>query len=484
MSRCTFALILTLLLATAPAAGFPIGDNCWPNTVSIGLVAGHSFPLVRQANVGWVRITIPWREVNPDPGVWNFGGIESLVSQAEAQGLQVLAILSTAPEWAGGGPLGIRPPEDVSLWREFVRRTADRFNGRIAAYEVWNEPNFLDIGINGVGWDRPLDSPPLYTDYLRVAAQEIRAEAPEALVVAPVTSSRPDERTEALFGLIESENASRFVDVISFHANGFNRVYDDVTADVDRSLELLDTQNPSNTGKPIWITEMGWLGAPSGREEVGGENAQRDLIRRIVEEMAGGFGCIWPTGFAIEPDNGWSEHAITHAFIFELIDTGDDTSGVYRADLTAKAVVEQYLRTLAFPARQTSGPWHVEVNRNCSGRNCSFTAGRVELAGAPADPVYHWDFGDGAPHESAGASVSHQYQNPGRYFVRLGVEDRTTRVSLGSAIVLVNASGSAASHGAGLGQLPPDTEAAAATLGRAKPGRAAATRPVERRPQP
>lgn len=445
MPRLILSLLLVLAVAAAPTMGFPIADNCWPNVVSIGVVAGHSFPLVRQANAGWVRITIPWREVNPDPGVWDFRGIENMVAQAEGNGLEILAILSTAPEWAGGGPLGIRPPEDISLWRQFVRRTATRFAGRIAAYEVWNEPNFLDIGITGVGWDRPLESPPLYTDYLKAAAQEIRSVAPDALVAGPVTSSRPDERTEMLFRQLETEGAAPFMDLVSFHANGFDRRFDEVATDVDRSLALLDTLNPSNAGKPIWITEMGWFGGPSGRENVGGENAQRDLIRRIFERMAGGFGCTWPVGFASEPDNGWSEHAITHAFIFELIDTGEDTSGIYRADGTPKRVVNEYLQTLAFPARQTSGPWHVDVGRNCSGRTCTFMAGTVELADPSADPIYLWDFGDGTQEQSTGAGVSHQFPEPGRYFVRLGVEDAVTQISLGGAIMLVRVGGSAAS---------------------------------------
>ncbi|MGH9379464.1 MAG: PKD domain-containing protein, partial [Thermoanaerobaculia bacterium] len=384
-----------------------------------------------------------WRDVNPAPNVWDFNGVNGVVTAAQSQGLQVLAVLSTAPEWAGGGPLGTVPPGNVGLWREFVRRTAAQFAGRIAAYEIWNEPNLRDIGIHGVGWDRPLDAAPFYTDYLVAAAQEIRAAAPGTLVVGPVSSSEPNDRTETLYQQLETRGASPFVDVVSFHANGAGRVFSEVRANIDRSLSILNSRNPSNAGKPIWITEFGWFGGSAGREGVGGEVAQRDLIQRLVERMAGAYGCISPIGFAVEPDNGWSEHAITHAFIYTLIDLEDDPSGVYRADHSPKRVVTEYLRALSFPARQTSEPWHVAVTPSCSGTTCTFAAGSVELAGGPVQPVYHWFFGDGSRGEAAGASISHTFPRPGRYFVRLGVEERTTHISLGGSVILVRVGGSA-----------------------------------------
>lgn len=446
---------LLAAVVASPGNAFTLGPNCWPNAVTLGVNAGHTFDLVRDANLGWARITIPWRDVNPAPNVWNFNGINSVVTAAEREGLQILAVLSTAPQWAGGGEFGTVPPENVGLWREFVRRTAEQFAGRIAAYEVWNEPNLRDIPIHGVGWDRPLDARPFYTDYLRAASQEIRAAAPGTLVVGPVSSSRPNDRTELLYQQLEARGASQFVDVVSFHANGTDRVFSDVVADIQRSLNLLTSRNPSNAGKSIWITEFGWFGGSAGREEIGGEVAQRQLIERLVQRMAGAHGCISPIGFAVEGENGWSEHAITHAFIFTLLDIEGDPSGLYRGDQAPKRVVQEYLRSLPFPARQTSEPWHVEVTRGCSGTNCSFAAGPVELAGGPVEPVYHWAFGDGSRAQTtAGATVSHAFPRPGHYFVRLGVEDRTTRIVLGGGVFLLRVGGSGASEGPTVEHMP------------------------------
>lgn len=183
--------------------------------------------------------------------------------------------------------------------------------------------------------------------------------------------------------------------------------------------------------------------------------AQRQLIERLVQRMAGAHGCISPIGFAVDGDNGWSEHAITHAFIFTLLDIEGDPSGLYRGDQAPKRVVQEYLRTLPFPARQTSEPWHVEVTRDCSGTTCSFAAGPVELAGGPVVPVYHWAFGDGSRAQSTtGATVSHAFPRPGRYFVRLGVEDRTTRIVLGGGVFLLRVGGSGASEGPAVERVP------------------------------
>lgn len=455
-SRHLLSTGLLAALVAGPGHAFTVDANCWPNTVNLGVNAGHTFDLARDANLGWVRITIPWRDVNPAPNFWNFNGVNAVVTAAERQGVQILAVLSTAPEWAGGGEFGTVPPEDVGLWREFVRRTAQQFAGRIAAYEIWNEPNLHDIGIPGVGWDRPLDSPPFYTDYLEAAAQEIRAAAPGTLVVGPVSSSQPDDRTALLYQQLETRGASPFIDVVSFHANGTDRVFSEVVADVQSSLDLLDGRNPSNAGKPIWITEMGWFGGSAGRQDVGGEAAQRELIEGLVQRMAGAYGCISPIGFAVEGDNGWSEHAITHAFIYTLIDLENDPSGVYRSDHAPKRVVTEYLRALPFPARQTSEPWHVEVMRNCSGTTCTFAAGPLELAGGPVQPVFHWQFGDGSRVESTGATVSHTFPRAGRYFVRLGAEERTTRLALGGGMFLLRVGGGSggASGEPGLERVP------------------------------
>ena len=65
-----------------------------------------------------------------------------------------MGLIDYSVGWASGGSGGgvvFGPPTDLAAWEEFVSDTAKHFKGRIAAYEVWNEPDvaFFWNGIDG-----------------------------------------------------------------------------------------------------------------------------------------------------------------------------------------------------------------------------------------------------------------------------------------------------------------------------------------------
>ncbi len=307
--------------------------------MTLGVNADGAFGLARDANLGSVRVNLRWRQIHPAPGTWDFSTADQIVGGAEARGLEVLGILSTAPEWAGGGPHGTVPPADTGLWREFVGRVAERYAGRIAAYEIWNEPNLEDAGL-GVGWDRPVATEPTYAEYLEIAAGEIRSRAPGTLVVAPGTSSEPDERTVKLFRQLQEAGGERFIDILSFHANGKDQGVGTVRRRIQRHLALIAEHHPDGAGKPIWITEMGWRSAGVGEE------GQRRRTIGVLDLLAGGGP---PADRLYCP--GWDgREDFTRVFLFLLQDLADESAGLYRQDGTPKAVVTDYLRPKAFPA--------------------------------------------------------------------------------------------------------------------------------------
>src|SRR5690606_18748583 len=82
--RLAVAAVVVWVVGISAASAFSIGGNCWPNRVEIGIGTGHAFPRVRAANARWVRITIPWRAVNPAPGQWNFQHVDHLIGEVEA----------------------------------------------------------------------------------------------------------------------------------------------------------------------------------------------------------------------------------------------------------------------------------------------------------------------------------------------------------------------------------------------------------------
>ena len=143
------AIALTLLAATLPAAAAEVppppelGDS--PYGVNIHAPSGaHLRQLldeVQAAGIGWVRIDFIWALVQPQRGTFDWSLYDEIVAEARARGIEVLAILAYTPGWATDGDAFNGVPRDVEDWRTFSRRAAERYRGRIAAWEHWNEPN-------------------------------------------------------------------------------------------------------------------------------------------------------------------------------------------------------------------------------------------------------------------------------------------------------------------------------------------------------
>ena len=316
--------------------------------VNIGLNANFNHWLTRSTNVGWVRVDFGWWDVNPQQGVWNFGYPDSRVADAEANGLQILAILHLVPAWAGGGPRGNVPPLTTSGWAEFVRRLAQRYPNRIAAYEIWNEPDASNSSSQGIGWDRNIEEPPRYVDFVQAAAVEIGTYSPTSRVVGPAYTSRADSsskrnRRRRIFEQIRDTSYGgspgyTFLDGVSFHNNGHDTTSSSSTASELRfdSLQYLsDYCFPLNTA-PIWVTEYGW------RSNAVGENGQREKICNITKMYTGRLASALGTSYNID-----------HSFIYVQRAEGTSQS-LFRTDSIndAKPAVTQYLRALSYPAVQ------------------------------------------------------------------------------------------------------------------------------------
>ncbi len=407
MTRCPTLLRLLASAGFALLAARPShaqGVPCFhPITLGInGEINGEHVALIRRAHAGWMRITVRWASVEPEPGSFDFADLDGLVDRAEAEGVQVLALLSTAPLWAGSNPNGTRPPAAIALWEDFVATVAGRYRGRIAAYEVWNEPNFRDLGL-GVGWDADLEDFPRYIDYLRSAAAAIQATAPGTLVVAPSASSRLDDRTLTLYDQLagrfaDGEPVAASLDAVSFHANALdNELASEVEARFNEHLAALAARGGALAGKAVWVTELGWK---SNRV---GEGSQRDRIRTLLTRWSGRCAPAEPS----------------HAFLFQLFDQpGSESRGLFRSDGSAKPVVRSYLATLPYPAATVdlaALPFHFA----CHEGTCFFEAARW-LDNPFATALCHWQFDDGTGGETC--RIRHIFRTAGRRTVALRVE--------------------------------------------------------------
>ena len=112
----------------------------------------RSLDLLHAAGVTWIRQELPWEQIEPrakggttDP---TFGGstwtkFDDIVDRTSATGMHLVLRLDTSPRWAlpPDAQDGLSPPINFDDYFDFVSQVATRYRGKVAAYQVWNEPN-------------------------------------------------------------------------------------------------------------------------------------------------------------------------------------------------------------------------------------------------------------------------------------------------------------------------------------------------------
>lgn len=150
--------------------------------------------MVKKLGFNWVRgnYKLSWSSVEPRPGQWAFTRSDNAVEALRAARLSILEPLGGVPRWAsvasddwqGGNPGWWRVtaaprPQYLDSWQEYARRLMNRYNGRVDAWEVWNEPFLPSFFVANVVDKRPVRAEPALLAELgrRAAAARVTAEA-------------------------------------------------------------------------------------------------------------------------------------------------------------------------------------------------------------------------------------------------------------------------------------------------------------------
>ena len=159
-----------------------------------------------------VRIAVPWIFVQPTGSQsYDWSALDRVVNAAAYRDMGVLGVINATPIWAGT-PLNGHP--NPATYADFASAVATRYQGKISAYEIWNEPN-------GVTFWSPL-SVQAYTDMLKAAYPAIKAADPNATVIGGVlgaVSNIPGVSTSAVrfVKAMYADGAQGFFDALSFH---------------------------------------------------------------------------------------------------------------------------------------------------------------------------------------------------------------------------------------------------------------------------
>jgi hypothetical protein len=228
----------------------------------------------------------PWRDLNPAPGVYAWDASDDMVRVANVAGLDLVVRLDMPPDWAivHDGPL----PFDLAAYVDFVGAVAARYQGRVLAYVVWNEPNLA------VEWGRGVAQPWAYVGLLGAAYRRIRAADPGALVVAAglAPTNENSERAmddRAFLRAMYQAGAAACFDVLAAHDYGYGLPPDDPYGAHDglnlaRLLDLRQVMLAYDDDKPVWITELGYTVQPGLHPHVTPE-AQAEYLAGSFEQV-------------------------------------------------------------------------------------------------------------------------------------------------------------------------------------------------------
>lgn len=142
-SKASTSTLVSLSTAELPASrfGFALAD--------VTTSPGTTLEQARQAGAGWMLGWISWRRHEPSPGAyaWLSGAndFDNILRAASWAGLKVLVRVDETPAWATTDGTGHTATADPAAPRSFMRALAGYGGARVAAYQLFNEPNLARI---------------------------------------------------------------------------------------------------------------------------------------------------------------------------------------------------------------------------------------------------------------------------------------------------------------------------------------------------
>jgi hypothetical protein len=259
----------TALLLTSSSTSPPVSSP-----VPSGLVAGlndhpvwlrssqdTAFSLITGSRAKAVRIDVPWNILQPGArNTWDsvrVGLIDGFVARAAAAGVDVLMVVTNAPQWANGSTDPHVAPLNNADYADYLAQLMARYPS-VHEYEIWNEPN------GGWAWTNP--DPVRYAALLKVAYTRAKSIDPSVRILAPSLSG-PDQAS--YLDRFYAAGGKGYFDAFSMHGYWWNLNGSTVlpyynAANPDQSIfgafttRILPVMTKyGDQGKPVWWTETG-----------------------------------------------------------------------------------------------------------------------------------------------------------------------------------------------------------------------------------
>lgn len=201
-----------------------------------------------------IRVQAGWAKCEQQPGVYSWGWLDAIVTDAVAQGVRPWLEFNYGNTiYKGGGDTGLgggfpSSPEALAAWDKWARALVERYRDRVHEWEVWNEPDINRRGTAGVD---------AYIDLYTRTATMVRELQPKSKLWALGLAGDVAYADKFIAGM-KARGKLELIDALTFH--GYPRNPDDTnTADKLRAVI-------AKHGARISVRQ-GETGAPSKYQE-------------------------------------------------------------------------------------------------------------------------------------------------------------------------------------------------------------------------
>lgn len=289
-----------------PAASLQVGVNVYLYTSNQKTI-DQTMEWLNDLGVRWVRLPLYWDMVEPQKGKRTWTEIDHAVDTLDKAGIKIMFNPIHSPSWASIDPKRPGLPRNLADFTDFLRDAASRYKGKVAAYEIWNEPNL----------EREVGKPirvGAYVELLKASYPVIKQVDPTALVLtAGLTPTGINDPNFAIddvnyleqFYKYNGGEVKKYFDVLGAHTGsnanppdtlwpqqpGPGPGWRDHASFYFRRIEQIRQVMEANGdgAKKVWLTEMGWASTPNpakGFEFAAqvSENQQAQYLSRALQK--------------------------------------------------------------------------------------------------------------------------------------------------------------------------------------------------------
>ncbi len=240
--------------------------------------------MIRAAGFVWLRQEFPWEDLEVDgrgqytdsrqdrdgdgkvDAVDAWAKYDQIVELVEANDLRLLVRLSNPPAWSRADPAAgeFAPPDELQDFVNYAVAVAQRYQGRIHHYQIWNEPNIFPEWGN-----KPID-PRAYSEMLCRTYHALKAVDEDIVVISAALA--PTNQLDGYIGLSDlvflqslyDHGAGECFDVLSGQGYGLRSGPTDqrlraTSFNIARHSYYRDIMvRNGDAHKPIWLSEAAW----------------------------------------------------------------------------------------------------------------------------------------------------------------------------------------------------------------------------------